>query len=371
MAEEPTQDNLERSEEATPKRRESARAKGQFPRSRYLIPAATLAAIAVTLRFGGEELMARMQRCLIGFIGAAGKTQQLAADDLIDLAVQSGFLFAPVLAPIFGATLFAALGTGFMQSGFVMASEPIRWDFSRINPLTGWRRLFSVETFSESVKAVILIGGLGLLGVLNIYSYLPAIVSLSGFRPDDIAAFGNHHGANLIAWVVGVTGALAGLDFIYQYWRTSVQLRMSRQEVKEEMREQEGDPQVKGYLRSLRQKMSKRRMSAEVAKADVIITNPTHLAVALGYRAGEMTAPRLLGKGAGFIAERIREIAREKSIPIIENKTLARLLYQKVEVGREIPEALYRAVAEVLAYVYGLRRRSGATAKPAAPRAQD
>jgi flagellar biosynthetic protein FlhB len=131
---------------------------------------------------------------------------------------------------------------------------------------------------------------------------------------------------------------------------------MSRQEVKEELREQEGDPQIKGRLRSLRQKMSRRLMSAEVAKADVIVTNPTHLAVALRYRAGEMAAPKVLGKGAGFIAEKIREIARSKGIPIVENKPLAQLLYRQVEVGREIPEALYRAVAEVLAYVYRLRR---------------
>jgi len=157
-------------------------------------------------------------------------------------------------------------------------------------------------------------------------------------------------------------GALAGLEYFYQRWRTEVQLRMSRHEIKEEMREQEGDPQLKGRLKSLRQKMSRRRMTADVAKADVVITNPTHLAIALGYRAGEMSAPRVLGKGAGYIAEKIREIARAKGIPIVENKPLAQLLYRQVEVGWEIPEALYRAVAEVLAYVYRLRRgeRGGA-----------
>jgi flagellar biosynthetic protein FlhB len=122
------------------------------------------------------------------------------------------------------------------------------------------------------------------------------------------------------------------------------------------MREQEGDPHLKGAIKSLRQKLSRRRMTAEVAKADVIITNPTELAVALRYRAGEMAAPRVLGKGAGYVAQKIREIARENGIPIVENKPLARLLYKQAEVGREIPEALYRAVAEVLAYVYRLRR---------------
>jgi flagellar biosynthetic protein FlhB len=165
----------------------------------------------------------------------------------------------------------------------------------------------------------------------------------------------------LITWVVVAMATLAGLDYLYQRWRTESQLRMSRHEIKEEMREQEGDPQLKGHLRSLRQKMSRRRLAADVAKADVVITNPTELAVALRYRAGEMSAPRVLGKGAGFIAQRIREIAREKGIPIVENKPLARLLYRQVDAGREIPEALYRAVAEVLAYVYRLRRGERAT----------
>jgi flagellar biosynthetic protein FlhB len=136
---------------------------------------------------------------------------------------------------------------------------------------------------------------------------------------------------------------------------------MSRQEIKEEMREQEGDPLLKSHLKSLRQKMSRRRMMSEVAKADVVITNPTHLAIALRYRADEMGAPRVLGKGAGFIAEKIREVARSKGIPIVENKPLARLLYHQVEIGREIPETLYRVVAGVLAYVYRLRGGNLAT----------
>jgi len=169
----------------------------------------------------------------------------------------------------------------------------------------------------------------------------------------------------LTAGIVGATAALAGLDFLYQRWRTDSQLRMSRTELKEELREQEGDPHVKSHLKSLRQKFSRRRLAAEVAKADVVITNPTHLAIALRYNAAEMAAPRVLGKGAGYIAEKIREIARERGIPIVENKPLARLLYAQVEIGREIPEALYRAVAEILAYVYRLRRgQRGTSADP-------
>jgi flagellar biosynthetic protein FlhB len=361
MANEPFQDSLEKTEEPTPKRREEARTKGQFARSRYLIPSMTLAAIAVALRFGGEALMVRLERCVVGFFSAAGQMKPLAAEDLIELAVQAGLLLGPVVLSLFGGVVVAALAAGFLQSGFVLAAEPLHVDFSRINPFLGFRRFFSVDTVMEVVKSMLLIGGLGLLGGAFVYGDLPALISLSSLAVEDIIAYASHEGAKLTAWIVGVIGALAGLDFLYQRWRTEVQLRMSRHELREELREQEGDPHLKGHLRSLRQKISRRRMSAAVARADVIITNPIHLAVALGYRADEMSAPRVLGKGAGFIAERIRQIAREKAIPIVENKPLARLLYRQVDVGREIPEALYRAVAEVLAYVYRLRRGDRST----------
>lgn len=356
MADEASRDDLERTEEPTPKRREEGRKKGQFAKSRNLIPAATLIALAVALRFGGEELMVRMERCLVGFFAAAGNGKQLATEDLIELSTQAGFLFAPILLPFFGAVVLAGLGSGFLQTGFVMAGEPLHFDFSRVNPISGFRRLFSLDAVGELVKAVIFIAALGILGGVYLYSDLPALVSLSDLSAEDIILYACREGAVLTAWVIAAMGTLAGLDYLYQRWRTEAQLRMSRQEVKEEMREQEGDPQLKGRLKSLRQKMSRRRMTAEVAKADVVITNPTELAIALRYRAGEMSAPRVLGKGAGYIAEKIREIAREKGIPIVENKPLARLLYQQVDVGREIPDMLYRAVAEVLAYVYKLRR---------------
>jgi flagellar biosynthetic protein FlhB len=356
MADEAFQDNLEKTEEPTSKRREEARGKGQFPRSKYLIPAATLAAIYFALRFGGEFLMVQLERCVAGFFSAAAHRRALASEDLFELAAEAGLLLAPVVLPLFAGVLLCALGAGLLQSGFALASEPFHVDFNRVNPFVGLRRLFSMDAAMESVKSVIIIGALGGLGGAFVYGDLSALTALSGMAAGDLFAYASREGARLAAWIVFALSALAALDFLYQRWRTDAQLRMTRQELKEELREQEGDPQVKGRLRSLRQKMARRRMSAEVAKADVVITNPTHLAVALRYRAGEMSAPKVLGKGAGFIAEKIREIARQRGIPIVENKPLAQLLYRQVEVGREIPEALYRAVAEVLAYVYRLRR---------------
>jgi flagellar biosynthetic protein FlhB len=349
-------DDLEKSEEPTPKRREEAHKKGQFAKSRYLIPAATLVTLAAALRFSGPELIERLGACFVGFFVAAGKIQDLAAQDLFGLSAQAALLIAPVLLPFFGLVVVTGLSAGFLQTGFVMASEPLRVDFSRVSPIAGFRRLFSLEAAAELVKAIVFIITLGAIGGIYLYADLPAVTSLMGFSAEDILAYASREGSGLIAWAVGAMATLAGLDYLYSRWRTGAQLKMSRQEVKEEMREQEGDPHQKGALKSLRQKLSQRKMTAEVANADVIITNPTELAVALRYRAGEMSAPRVLGKGAGYIAQRIREIARENGIPIVENKPLARLLYRQAEVGREIPEALYRAVAEVLAYVYRLRR---------------
>ena len=355
MAEEGFKDDFEKSEEPTPKRREEARKRGQFPKSRNLIPAATLVTIAITLKLTGLQLMERLARCVTGFVGAAGNIKQFNTEYMVMMSFDTGLLLAPVLLPMFAGIMITGLGWGFLQTGFVMASEPLRFDFSRISPIKGFRRLFSIDSVVESVKAVLFIAGLGCIGGAFLYGKLPALVSLSTLAAGDIVAYASRDGAVLSAWIIGAMVALAGFDFLYQRWHVEKQLRMSRQEIKEEMREQEGDPLLKSHLRALRQRMSRRRMMSEVAKADVVITNPTHLAIALRYRPNEMGAPRVLGKGAGFIAEKIREVARSKGIPIVENKPLARLLYKQVEIGREIPEALYRAVAGVLAYVYRLR----------------
>jgi flagellar biosynthetic protein FlhB len=364
MAEENSQDNLERSEEATPKRRDEARKQGQFARSKELIPAATLTMLLIAMRFAGAELLERQGRLLAGFISAAGTMKQFDVNDLSLLSYNAGGLLAPVLLPVFGAVLVAALASGFMQTGMVLAEEPVRFDLARISPLAGWRRLFSLDAVADLIKAMLFIGLLGWIGGKTIYSELPRLASLANIGVAEILEYTAHEVSFIGTWIIATLAALAGLDYLFQRWRTETKLRMSRQEVKEEMREQDGDPLLRSRIKSLRQKMARQRMMSEVAKADVVITNPTELAIALRYRAGEMSAPKVLGKGAGYVAQKIREVARGNSIPIVENKPLARLLFKEVEIGREVPEALYRAVAETLAYVYRLRRGGAAVANP-------
>jgi flagellar biosynthetic protein FlhB len=350
-------DDFERTEEPTPRRREEARKKGQVAKSRNLIPAAMLLAAALVLRFAGEELVVRMERLFVGFFSLVAARTAITQEDLVSLSLESGLLFLPVLVPLFISVTLAGVGGGFLQTGFLWTVEPLRLDLTRINPLAGLRRLFGLEAVAELTKALLSIVCLGTLGFLFLYTNLTAFATLTSLEVPEIVLYGSRKGRWLMEAGVGVMAALAGLDYLYQRWRTEVRLRMSRHELKEELREQEGDPLIKSRLKSLRQKLARQRMMAEAARADVVITNPQRLAVALRYHPGEMAAPRVVAKGAGFLASKIREIAREKGIPLVENKPLAQLLYRLVAVGQEIPETLYRAVAEVLAYVYRLRQR--------------
>lgn len=352
-------DNLEKTEEPTPKRQEEARSKGQVARSRVLIPTATLLGAAVGLSLAGKELLTRLGRLFTAFLALVGERKELSLEELFALAVQSGWLFLPVLAPLFAGILLAGAGSGFLQTGGLWTTKPLRPDLTRLNPLAGLRRLLGLEAVTELGKALLEILCLGALGFFFFRAHLPALAALTTLEVGDILLYGSREGVWLLKAGVMIMAILAGMDYLVQRWRTQTQLRMSRQEVKEEMREQEGDPLLKGRLKSLRQRLARQRMMAEVPKADVVITNPTELAVALRYSLNQMKAPLVVAKGAGFVAHRIRAIARENSIPLMENKPLARLLYREVEVGQEIPETLYRAVAEVLAYVFRLRRREG------------
>jgi flagellar biosynthetic protein FlhB len=349
-------DDFERSEEATPKRQEEARKKGQVAKSRALIPTAALLGAVFILPKTGASLIEVSHRVFYGFFSLAAEPRELSPQEIFALGMATSWLVLPMLLLLFSVVVVSSVGSGFLQTQFLWSLQLLQPDFSRLNPLAGLRRLVSLDGFAEVGKSLLEILCLGLLGFFSFRAELPALASLTSLDLGDLLTFAGDEGIWLLKAGVGIMTVLALLEYLFQRWRLQTQLRMSRQEVKEELREQEGDPHIKGRLRQLRQKMARQRMMAEVPKADVVITNPTHLAVALRYRPEEMTAPRVMAKGAGFIAQRIREIARSNSIPIMENKPLARVLYQQVDVGREIPESLYRTVAEVLAYILRLRQ---------------
>jgi len=349
-------DNFERTEEASPKRREEARKKGTVANSRSVVPAATLAAGILILRFTGAEFLERLGRLIVGYFNLAGTRRELAPAKFISLSFDSGLLIAPVLAPLFMGIVLAGVGTGLLQTGFLFTTETLKPDFSRVNPLNGLKRVFKPDSAIDLLKALVTVAALGALGYEFLSGVLARLLALPSLGVEAILLYIGHEASRLTGGAVAVMVAVSGGDYLYQRWRISKQLRMSRQELKEEFRESEGDPLIKSRLRGLRQKISRRRMMADVAKAAVVVTNPDHIAVALSYSAAEMAAPRVVAKGAGFVAQKIKQIAAEHRIPVVENKPLARLLYKAVEVGQEIHESLYRAVAEVLAYVYKLRR---------------
>lgn len=352
-------DNFDRSEEPTPKRQEEARKQGQIARARSLIPTAALSGAVLVLPWLSPRFIEIAHRFFHGFFLLAGEPRELSPEELLALTFESTLIVLPMLGLLFGAVVAAGVGGGLAQSRLLWSMELLHPKFSRLNPFSGLRRLVSLEAFAEVGKSLLEILCLGALGVFLLWADLPALVSLSSFDLMDVLVFSSQEGFWLLKAGVGIMIVLSFLDYLFQSWRMHVQLRMSKQEVKEETREQEGDPYIKNRLRAIRQKMARQRMMAEVPQADVVITNPTHLAIAIRYRSEEMSAPQVVAKGAGYVAQRIREIARSHGVPIMENKPLAQLLYRQVDIGQTIPEALYRAVAEVLAYVFRLRRERG------------
>lgn len=357
-------DDFERSEEPTPKRRDDARNKGQVAKSRLLIPSFGLVFFVLVIHFLGTELTMRLGRLVVGFFALASDRTDLAREDLINLTLTSGVVLVTVLLPIFVGLTVVEFGGGIVQTGFLWTTEPLRPNFSRLNPLTGILRLFSLETGAELIKTLLCVAGLGTLGVGFLSAHTAALSALTSLDVRAIVSYCSEQGVQLLKLSVGTLTVFAIFDYLFQRWQLERQLRMSRQEIKEELREQEGDPQIKSRVKNIRLQIARQRMMTDVAKADVVVTNPEELAVAIRYRASESTAPRVVAKGAGYVARQIRAVARTHGIPIAENKPVARLLYRTVEVGKEIPESLYRAVAEVLAYVYRLRRGRGSQERP-------
>ncbi len=354
MAEE--RDNLERTEEPTPKRREDARNKGQVAKSNLVIPAVSLAFFVASLHFASDQLWEPFERLFIGFFSLAGSRTDLTREGLLDLAWQASSILWLLFVPFFAGICLVTVGSGLLQTGLLWTTSLLQPDFSRLNPINGFTRLFSLDTAAELLKTLLCVGALGTGGGLLLSSQTAALSMLTSLDVREILTYSGRESMRLLKNTVGILTAFAILDYLFQRWRTETRLRMSRQEIKEEMREQDGDPQIKNRVRGIRQRLARQRMMADVAKADVVVTNPEELAVAIRYRQEEMTAPRVVAKGAGHIARQIRTIARSHGIPIAENKPLARLLYRTVDVGKEIPETLYRVVAEVLAYVYRLRQ---------------
>lgn len=355
MAEETGQ---ERTEAATPRKRQRAREEGNVPRSSEVVSVVSLAVGFGGLAAFGPTFANGLAGILRGYLGSLGSIV-LDADSVPALA-RSLFGTLAVLFLPFGL-LIAVAGTGanVAQNGFLVSTKALAPAFSRLSPAQGLQRMFSKRGAVELAKALLKIAVIGGVVGWTLVSMAPRFVPLAVAPAAAAYAFILEAALKLAAAATGALAVLALLDFFFQRWDWENRLRMTRQELKEEFKQQEGDPVLKSKVRSRQMDMTRRRMMSDVKTADVVVTNPIHFAVALKYDSERMGAPRVVAKGARLLARRIREIARDAGIPIVEDPPLARALYKACKVGSEVPLSFYKAIAELLAVVY--RRRETVT----------
>jgi flagellar biosynthetic protein FlhB len=346
--------DLERTESATPRRLEQAREEGQIPRSRELASFALLGGAAIMAWLLMPQISRDLQRMLAGGLkfdrAMAFDPQYLFA--VIARETWEGVLaVAPLLALL---TLFALLAP-LLISGWNFSSKALEPDFKRLDPISGLQRMFSTQGLGQLglalAKTVLIVG----FAAWGMWQQRDAALGLVGQNLE--AGIG--HMARIVGWsfllITGALGVLAAVDVPFQLWSYHKKMRMTKEEVRRESKEQEGDPHLKAHIRAQQREVARRRMMSQVPKADVVVTNPTHYAVALQYQNGQMRAPKVVAKGADLIALKIRELAESHRVPVLEAPPLARALYRHAELEMEIPQALYNAVAEVLAWVYQLR----------------
>ena len=358
-------DSQERTERPTQKRLDDARKKGQVPRSIDLGAAAvTLAATGALFMFGASAAEGLM-RMLVDGLQVRGS--ELAQDDVMLRQLgDSGALALLAIVPLFAAMFVAAVASPALIGGWTFSSEALSFKPERLDPVRGIGRMFSVRSVVELLKSIAKFALIAGIAVLVIRSQLAEIGALAtqSIGPAIIEA-GRITLYALLSMAAGL-GIIAAIDAPFQLWQHTKELRMSMQEIREEMKESEGSPETRSRIRQMQQTLARRRMLQDVPKANVVITNPTHYAVALRYDEKQDLAPVVLAKGSDEIAARIREVAREHGVPLVSAPPLARAIFRHVDIGRQIPHALFVAVAQVLTYVWQLKvaRRQGQPPPP-------
>ncbi|SDI94176.1 flagellar biosynthesis protein FlhB [Natribacillus halophilus] len=343
----------EKTEKATPKKRQDTRKKGQVAKSNDVNTALILLFVFILLfayaAVPGQFLHDLFMEIYINYVGMA-----FTIENVMALFLDLLFEIAVVLVPIMLAALIAGVVSNMVQVGVLFAPEAIKPKLSKINPINGIKRIFSARAIVELFKAILKIILVGLVAFGILWLYADELLRLALVDVMD--------GFHLVSYLTGMIGIASALlllilavpDYVYQRYDHEKQIRMSKKEVKDEHKKMEGDPLIKSKRRDRAKEMAMQRMMQEVPKADVVITNPTHYAIALHYDGDVMAAPTIIAKGADYTALRMRQVAELNAVPTLENQALARSLYDGADIGDEVPEDLFRAVAEVLAYVYRL-----------------
>ncbi|MBW1729656.1 MAG: flagellar biosynthesis protein FlhB [Deltaproteobacteria bacterium] len=354
----PEQSFQDKTEPATPKRREDARKKGQVGKSREIPSVAVMGAGLIFFLLAGKKMtlsLGSMMQTVFRSIPS------ISSGDLNIVILGMDYLrfYMLLLFPVMLVLSVVALLSNVVQTGLIWSVEPLAPKASKINPVEGAKRIFSKRSLVELAKSIakIIIVGWAAFSVLK--GELDHLIQLTYQGKAQIMSYLAYTSIKVVGKSCVVIALLAILDYMYQKWEFEQSLKMTKQEVKDEFKQTEGDPLVKSRIKAIQREMARRRMMEEVKTADVVITNPSHLSVALRYDSMTMNAPKVVAKGADRIAFKIREVAKDHGIPLVENRSLAQNLYKSVDIGEEIPSSLYQAVAEILAYVYRLKGRTG------------
>ncbi len=343
----------EKTEQPTQKKLERAREKGQVAQSKEVGAIITLAALLLYFAVSGDALWSGLESVARRSFIVAGDAKTQIPPGFIESLIRHTF---SIMIPPFALVFAFGLGNGLLQTGVAFSTHPLEPDLNKINPISGLKKIFGWRGIFEVVKSAFKMGGIVAIAWFAVEKILSVLMNAHGASLESLFSLASWSVLSLAFKFTLFLGTLAAIDYGFQKWQFERDQRMTKQEVREEYKEDEGDPQIKARRRRLQREMSMNRMLTMVPRADVVVTNPTHYAVALKYDKAKNRAPVVVAKGAGEIAKKIREIAYKHGIPRVEKPEVARMLYRKVDVGKEIPEALYKAVAEILAYVYKLRR---------------
>lgn len=347
----------EKTEKATDKKRQDSRKKGQVLKSQDVTSAIVLLSVFLFLFFASgfmrERFFTFFSQSFTEYVAIGAFDAEQAMMIYIEVLLE----MAMILLPVMLIAMVAAIAGNLLQFGWLFTTEPLKFDLKKLDPIKGLKRIFSIRAIVELMKSILKISFIGTVTFLIVWMNIDKVLGLAFKNPwNTLSTVGQ------LTAVMGISASftllfISILDFFYQKYDYEKNLKMSKQDIKDEHKNSEGDPLIKSRIKQRQREMAMRRMMQEIPDADVVITNPTHYAIAIKYDDGDMDAPIIVAKGVDFVAQKIKLIAKEHDIVTVENRPLARALYDQVEIGDWIPEEFFKAIAEILAYVYRIQRK--------------
>ncbi|MFF5993330.1 flagellar biosynthesis protein FlhB [Lysinibacillus sp. KU-BSD001] len=347
----------EKTEKATPKKRQDSRKKGQVLKSQDVSAAILLLIVFLFLFFIAPSMFQGMRSFLMQALYRDMLIETVSIETVMEMYADAIQEMAWIVLPIMVIAMVAGIGANYLQFGFLFTTETLKFDLKKMDPIKGIKKIISVRAIINLIKSLLKVTLLGVVTFAIIWIYLEEVLALAFKSPWE--------SLTTVAYLSGLMGVAAAimlllisiLDYVYERYEYEKNLKMSKQDIKDEHKNSEGDPLIKSKIKQRQREMAMRRMMQEVPHADVVITNPTHYAIALKYDENSMDAPRVVAKGTDFVAQKIKLIAKEHDVIMVENRPLARAMYDQVEIGEQVPEEFFKAVAEILAYVYRMKRK--------------